>query len=165
MRPDNSFRPKPLRGSAQSAVGCRPSTSGQGGDMAGQHQGSCLCGGVRFIIGGEFESFYLCHCTHCQKGTGSAHGANLFSSKAGVEWLSGADKVKTFNLPGTRHGRCFCADCGSALPCINGNLLVVPAGSLDSDPAMSPDGHIFIASRAPWDNDLASAPGFDAFPP
>jgi hypothetical protein len=37
---------------------------------------------------------------------------------------------------------------------MNESLLVVPAGSLDTDPHISPKGHIFMDSRAPWDNHL-----------
>lgn len=132
--------------------------------MDAYHQGSCLCGEVRFKVEGEFEHFYLCHCTYCRKDTGSAHGANLFSSNASVNWLSGQDKVKTYNLPQTRHIRCFCTICGSALPYVTNNMVVVPAGSLDSDPAITPSGHIFSASRAQWDRNLASVPSFDKFP-
>jgi hypothetical protein len=132
--------------------------------MTMQHQGSCLCGEIRFRIKGELESFFLCHCTYCRKDSGSAHAANLFSSKADIEWLSGEDKVKTFNLALTRHARSFCTNCGSALPCATNGMLAVPAGSLDGDPAISPSAHIFVASRASWDNNLASVPSFDTFP-
>ncbi|RPH66319.1 MAG: aldehyde-activating protein, partial [Hyphomicrobiales bacterium] len=50
--------------------------------MSSRHLGSCLCGDVRFEIAGDFEKFYLCHCSRCRKDTGSAHGANLFASAA-----------------------------------------------------------------------------------
>jgi hypothetical protein len=43
-------------------------------------------------------------------------------------------------------------------------MVVVPAGSLDTQPPVIPDANIFMASRAAWDRDLALAPGFDAFP-
>ena len=76
--------------------------------MTSRHAGSCLCGAVRFSIEGEFERFYLCHCSHCRKDTGSAHAANLFSATARLQWLSGGDKVTTYALPATRHTRCFC---------------------------------------------------------
>lgn len=132
--------------------------------MPTEHLGSCLCGTVRFKITGAFERFYLCHCSHCRKDTGSAHAANVFSSTARLEWLSGQEQVRTFNLPQTRHTKCFCAVCGSALPCALAKMLVVPAGSLDTPLAVAPDANIFMASRADWDGDLALAPGFDAFP-
>src|SRR5215470_14968068 len=100
--------------------------------MKAKHSGSCLCGEVRFEVDGDFERFYLCHCEFCRKDTGSTHAANLFTSPAGLKWLSGEERVKRFNLPSTKHVRSFCSICGSALPCIqmNGTLLVVPAGSL-----------------------------------
>jgi hypothetical protein len=128
--------------------------------------GSCLCGTVRFEIAGKFENFFLCHCSRCRKDTGSAHAANLFSSTAAITWLSGQEKVRTYRVPGTRHQRCFCESCGSALPRVeaDGALLVVPAGSIDSALAMRPDAHISVASRADWDEHLETVPRIDGLP-
>lgn len=133
--------------------------------MDAKHQGSCLCGAVRFEIEGAFERFFLCHCGRCRKGTGSAHAANLFSSRAALRWLSGAQNVKTFAVAGTRHARSFCSACGSALPRpFAGSALVTPAGSLDSAVDLRPDAHICMSSRADWDHDLEQAPSFDGLP-
>lgn len=134
--------------------------------MSQLHSGSCLCGAVRYAVDGAFEHFYLCHCEYCRKDTGSAHGANLFSSTARLQWLSGADQVRTFNLPSTRHTRSFCTACGSALPTSlgEGQILVVPAGSLDSTLSQRPDAHLFVASKAAWDEDLESLPKTAQFP-
>ena len=134
--------------------------------MSNRHSGSCLCGGVRFEIDGEFERFYLCHCEHCRKDTGSAHASNLFSSSAALRWLSGQDQVRQFNLPSTRHTRNFCGTCGSALPILqmDGKLLVVPAGSLNSEISIRPNAHIFVASRAGWDDALERIATVDGSP-
>ena len=134
--------------------------------MSNKYSGSCLCGEVRFEIEGEFERFYLCHCEYCRKDTGSAHAANLFSSTAALKWLSGADQVRQFNLPATRHSRCFCHTCGSALPIVqmNREWLVVPAGSLNSEVLIRPNAHIFVSSRASWDDSLEKVPTVDRFP-
>ncbi len=131
-----------------------------------KHAGSCLCGQVKFEVLGSFESFFLCHCKFCQKDTGSAHGSNLFSTSAKLQWLTGVTKVTSFNLPETRHVKSFCQDCGSALPNVqmDGKLLVVPAGSLDTDPAIKPNAHIFCASKAVWENGLESLTKFEKFP-
>ena len=131
-----------------------------------QYSGSCLCGEVRFEIEGEFERFYLCHCEYCRKDTGSAHAANLFSSTATLKWLSGEGNVRQFNLPATRHSKCFCRTCGSALPIMqmNGELLVVPAGSLNSEVVIRPNAHIFVSSRAGWDDSLDRVPTIEGFP-
>ena len=129
------------------------------------YSGSCLCGTVKFEIKGEFDSFYLCHCHHCQKDTGSAHAANLFSQSASLVWLSGEDAVTSFTLPGTRHSKSFCQLCGSALPGTSiPGLLVVPAGCLDTKVSMRPAAHIFLSSKAAWDEGLGEVPGFEGLP-
>lgn len=130
-----------------------------------EHQGSCLCGRVRFTVQGDFDSFYLCHCQHCRKDSGSAHAANLFSHSAELRWDSGADAVTSFTLAGTRHSRSFCQSCGSALPNTPvPGLLVVPAGCLDSEISTPANAHIFLASRASWDAHLEELPGFEGLP-
>lgn len=134
--------------------------------MTRMTDGSCQCGTVKFQVSGEFERFMLCHCSRCRKDTGSAHAANLFSRSATIAWLSGHDNVRTYRIPGTRHERAFCATCGAALPrvAMNGALLVVPAGSLDSAVDIRPEAHIFFASRADWDDGLDAVPKMDALP-
>lgn len=131
-----------------------------------QTTGQCLCGKVKFRISGEFESFFLCHCSRCRKDSGSAHSANLFSSTAKLIWISGEANIKTFHLPGSLHMKSFCSDCGSALPIFQSEigLIVVPAGSLDSRIDTLADAHIYYSSRANWDNDLASIKRIDGLP-
>lgn len=134
--------------------------------MGDKYSGSCLCGAVRFEVEGVFERFYLCHCEYCRKDTGSAHAANLFSSTADLRWISGEDTIRSFNLPSTRHTKCFCSICGSALPSMqmNGELLVVPAGSLNSEVPIRPNAHIFVSSKAGWDEALEKIPTAEKFP-
>jgi hypothetical protein len=131
-----------------------------------EHIGGCLCGRVRFRVSGSFEGFFLCHCSNCRKDTGSSHSANLFSKGATIRWLAGEADVVVFNLPATRHVRSFCAVCGSALPSLQmgGTLLSVPAGSLETDVPIRPQGHIFMGSRATWDEGLEQVPTFDELP-
>ena len=130
------------------------------------HSGSCLCGAVTFEVTGVFDDFYLCHCSRCRKDTGSAHGANLFSSSAQLRWISGEETVTVFTLPGTRHSKAFCSICGSALPrsANKEEPLVVPAGSLDDDLSMVPTAHIFVSSKANWDHDLHMIPMIETLP-
>ena len=131
-----------------------------------KHSGSCLCGDIQFEISGNFENFFFCHCKSCRKDTGSAHAANLFSSTAELKWLKGEDKVQTFNYQNSGHIKSFCPRCSSALPNIQmeGTLLVVPAGSLDTDLDIMPNGHIYLNEKANWDNDLEKAPHFEELP-
>jgi hypothetical protein len=131
-----------------------------------KYSGSCLCAEVRFEIDGEFERFYLCHCDYCRKDTGSVHASNLFSTRATLRWLSGEDKVTHFTLPGSRHSRAFCSICGSPVPQLqlDGGLLAVPAGGLDSEVLLKPDAHIFVDSRPAWDQALDLVPSMRGLP-
>lgn len=128
--------------------------------------GSCLCGRVKFEINGSFESFFLCHCKFCQKDTGSAHGANLFSGNATLSWLSGETNVKSFQLPGTVHVKSFCGECGSAMPKMQmeGKMLVVPAGSLDGEVTLKPTAHIFYSRNPAWAEGLERVNKFEELP-
>ncbi|MCP5140117.1 MAG: GFA family protein [Chromatiales bacterium] len=69
-------------------------------------------------------------------------------------------------MPSTRHGRSFCLECGSALPStqMDGKLVVVPAGSLDTEVSLRPTAHIFVSSRASWDRALEEVPSAERFP-
>jgi hypothetical protein len=134
--------------------------------MTAKKTGSCLCEKNKFEIEGDFQSFYLCHCSRCRKDSGSAHAANLFSTTAKLKWISGSENVKTFNLPSTRHIKSFCSICGSAMPNIQmeGKLLMVPAGSLDGPISIKPTAHIFLSDKAEWDESLEKFPKFEELP-
>jgi len=134
--------------------------------MDKKYLGSCLCGTVRFEIEGSFKNFFLCHCQYCRKDSGSAHAANLFAPQGRLTWLAGQENTTTFTLPTTRHKKSFCNTCGSALPTTQreGQLLVVPAGSLDSDVDIEPKAHIFCASKANWDTGFTDTPRFEKLP-
>lgn len=128
--------------------------------------GSCLCGAVTFAVEGGFDSFFLCHCSRCRKGTGSAHAANLFARGAVLTWLSGEDAVRSYAVAASRHSRSFCGTCGSALPQAQfcGALLIVPAGSLDTPVEIRPTAHICCGDRAEWDRALETVALIDGLP-
>lgn len=131
-----------------------------------EYFGSCLCKGIKFKIQGDFENFYLCHCRYCKKDTGSAHAANLFSTKAKIEWIKKETEIRSYQHPNSNHVKAFCTNCGSALPNLQmeGALLVVPAGCLDNELEMSPDAHIFLSSKADWEDSLEGIDKFERFP-
>jgi len=131
-----------------------------------KYSGSCLCGNIEFEILGEFENLFFCHCKSCRKDTGSAHASNLFSSGATLKWLKGEDEVKSFNYNNSGHIKSFCPNCGSALPNLqmNDTLVVVPAGSLDSNVDIVPTAHIYMNEKANWDTNLEKVPKYETLP-
>lgn len=134
--------------------------------MSQQHTGSCLCGAVTFELTGEFKKFFLCHCSRCRKTSGSAHCANLFAPAAELTWLTGEDNLSYYRHEDTHFARTFCKTCGSNVPTVSKErgLVVVPAGSLDSDVDLTAQANIFMGSKANWDQDLYKAPSFDERP-
>lgn len=129
------------------------------------YYGSCLCGMAKFALEGKLESFFLCHCQYCKKDTGSAHASNVFSRTAKLTWLSGSEYVTTFTLENTRHRKSFCKRCGSALPSTHDtNLLVIPAGCLDTKLTKLPTAHIFTSRKAFWEKELEKLPMFEKLP-
>ncbi|GGK69397.1 GFA family protein [Amphritea balenae] len=115
--------------------------------------GSCLCGSISYQFTGTPRGFQYCHCSRCQKITGSAHGAIMFVKPDQFEWLSGADLVSRFELPEAKfYASCFCSKCGSSLPweIQGGGNVAIPAGSLDQDPGVRPTRNIFTNSDACW---------------
>ncbi|KZL26387.1 GFA family protein [Pseudovibrio sp. Ad37] len=134
--------------------------------MRETHKGSCLCGTVQFQIQATFKKFYFCHCSYCRKGSSSVHGSNLFSFDADFACTSGEDSIKSYNVTSTQHRRSFCEECGSPVPTHDreNNFLVVPAGSLDTPVDTQPTAHIFMASKASWDDHLEDVTKFDKFP-
>jgi hypothetical protein len=128
--------------------------------------GSCLCGSVAFQCDNNFDQFHLCHCTQCQKTTGSAHVANLFTEPENIQWLSGQDEIKRYDVPGRTISVAFCSECGSPVPyvSISGDVLIVPAGCLDGTPNIAPQDHIFWAEKADWYEEVGRCTKFDRFP-
>ena len=85
-----------------------------------------------------------------------------------LRFQRGAELLMTYKLPIARFfTQAFCRTCGSPMPRIDRErgLAIVPMGSLDDDPGMRPQRHIFVASRAPWYEIPDDLPQDAAYPP
>jgi hypothetical protein len=126
----------------------RPPPSG-----SGKLRGSCLCGGVTYVVEGEPVRCHNCHCGRCRKARSAAHASNLFTAADGVRFKRGEDLLVSYKIPQAQFFKqVFCRSCGSPMPNIDRDrgLTVVPMGGLDDDPGIRPQSHIFVASKAPW---------------
>ena len=115
--------------------------------------GSCLCGSVQYEVSGEPQWFYHCHCSRCRKASGTGHASNLLVPQGLLEWVVGEDLIKTYKVPEARRfSNCFCSVCGGRLPRYvqETGMIVIPAGSIDSELAFKPQFRIFWDSRASW---------------
>ena len=129
--------------------------------------GKCLCGEVSYEINGNLGIFQYCHCSRCRKFTGSAVSANLLIAPDQFKWLSGEEHVGRFELEGAKHfATCFCKQCGSSLPWLaqSKQVVVVPAGTLDTDPGIRPSQNIYWGSRACWYEEASGLLKHDELP-
>ncbi len=127
--------------------------------------GSCLCRAVTYEAVGEPQRFFFCHCSRCRKASGSAHAANIFLQPGSLRFLTGEDQIRKFRLPeAARFANHFCGSCGTRLPRLGGDTVVIPAGSLDTEAPIAPQARIFTGSRAPWSCHGDQLPCFDQLP-
>ncbi len=54
-----------------------------------KNQGSCQCGQVKYEITGEPIILYRCHCTECQKQSGSGFGMSMWIRNKDFEITEG----------------------------------------------------------------------------
>ncbi len=125
-------------------------------------RGSCLCGGVAFEIRGRVHPMGMCHCSLCRKVSGVASNATFLTGRDDLKWLTGEDLLQTYTRP-TGLQSTFCRTCGSPAPRLHpsGGAYSVPAGVLDDDPQVRVEMHIFVGSKAPWDEIGGSARQLD----
>ena len=117
-------------------------------------KGSCLCGAVSYEVTGTPAGFDLDHCSCCRKSSGSAFKAELIFKTAEFRWVCGRPLVKTYEAPVRNmppgYRRTFCVACGGPLPTVDDDMVNVPAGTLDDDPGLRPQRHIFVDFKASW---------------
>jgi hypothetical protein len=128
---------------------------GRGEQPSPQHPlgGGCLCGSVRFEITEPFLSAGYCHCTHCQRRTGTGSSANARVPQAGFRILKGAAALSSFKPP-SGVPKLFCSQCGSALfsgDPLNDPEVAVRLGALDGDPGIRPSYRQFTDSAVAWE--------------
>ena len=132
----------------------------------GTISGSCLCGGVAYEIDAPLRMFN-CHCSRCRRGRSAAHATNVIAKTDALRCLRGTELLAEHKPPEARFfAVAFCTRCGSAAPRISARgFAVVPAGTLDTDPGIRPQGHIYVGSKAPWFEITDDVPQFDEAPP
>ena len=120
---------------------------------------------MRYRVRDEFRYSLICHCSQCRRATGSA-----FKPFAGIErdklrLMAGHDAVLRYG--GDTTYDLHCGRCGSLLysDIGTGPYVHVTLGTLVDSPAIRPSAHIFVGSKAPWDEIADQLPQHPGFPP
>ena len=123
--------------------------------MADLHEGGCLCGAVRYRTRGEPLDGFACHCTACQKRTGSAFAIELFFLSENVQFTGITPSV--FESKSDDSGRWlrleFCPKCGSSIGLTaerRPGQRAVTGGTFDDPNWFKLGRHIWTKSKVHW---------------
>lgn len=129
------------------------------------YTGGCLCGAVRFEITGPIHNIIYCHCSQCRKAQGSAFATNGFVMAADFKLTAGDGNLTGYEAtPGQT--KYFCKTCGSPIMSktdSQADRLRVRLGTIESDINERPTAHIFVTSRANWEDICGDLPQYEAY--
>lgn len=134
----------------------------------GAPRGSCLCGGVRFVLDGAPITARNCHCARCRLARSAAHAANLMAPHDALRVTQGADLIASYKVPDAQFfTQTFCRTCGGKTPRHDASrgIAIAPLACFDDDPGMHPQMHIFAGSKAPWFEITDALPQHAGSPP
>ena len=121
--------------------------------MPAPYTGGCQCGSVRYALTAEPIRVAACHCTECQRQSGSAFGMSMPVKK---ENLTITGQTKQFTRPADSGGQVtgvLCPECGvrifHALKSAPDALSLKP-GTLDGTSWLRPSTFIWMKSAQGW---------------
>lgn len=123
------------------------------------HDGGCTCGWVRFRMEAQPLIVHCCHCSWCQRQSGSAFAVNALVEADRVSILKG--DVEHIEVPSPSGANQKIARCPNCKVAVWSNYLVmygglgelvlfIRVGTLDDPGRITPDVHIFTSSKQPW---------------
>lgn len=128
------------------------------------HEGGCLCGAVRYRTRGDPILVNVCHCTFCQRRTGSAFGISVIFNEADVE-TSG--KRGVFEHRSDESGRWlrneFCPACGTTVGWtaeMRPGMRIIAGGTFDDPKWFTINRFIWVRSAHSW---IEPPPGMEVF--
>jgi hypothetical protein len=116
--------------------------------------GACLCGGVRFEVTEPLVSASYCHCTRCQRRSGTAASAQARVAPGSLHVTAGEELIRAYDPGDGGFLKLFCSQCGSALwskSPEDPEVMSVRLGVFDADPGIRPAWRQFVAYAAPWE--------------
>ena len=111
-----------------------------------------MCGGVRFELTEQPLGAAYCHCTRCQRRSGTAASPSARIDPQTLRITSGEELIRSYQ-PDDGFAKLFCGECGSALfsRSPDGSTMGVRLGAFDGDPGVRPQWRQFVAYAAPWE--------------
>jgi hypothetical protein len=115
--------------------------------------GGCLCGDVRYGATGEPKVMSFCHCSHCQKESGSAFVEVVAVPNEAFTIHGVTNAFTNAGDSGRKKTRRFCPRCASTL-LIEAEgfpgMTLIMGGTLDDTSWLKPTMQLFCDSAQPW---------------
>lgn len=127
--------------------------------------GKCLCERVTYKINGKLGPVFHCHCSKCRRWHGAAFRTRASIDKNQFTLLSGECDLAQY-ASSENVVKYFCKNCGSPLHSTykdRPNVLGIPIGALEGVRS-SPEGHIFVGSKAGWFQIEDDLPQYEGWP-
>lgn len=120
--------------------------------MSDVHEGGCLCGAVRYRTTGTPMSVSVCHCTFCQRRTGSAFSIPVYFQDEQISFNEGVRS--SYRHVSDESGRWldveFCPKCGTTVawtserrPGAHG----ISGGTFDDPDWLDVERHVWVRSK------------------
>jgi hypothetical protein len=108
---------------------------------------------VRFEVTEPLVSSGYCHCTRCQRRTGTAASPGARIAAGSLRVLAGEEHIRAYE-PDEGFAKVFCTSCGSSLwsrSQEDPDVFSIRLGAFDGDPGIRPTYRQFVAYAAPWE--------------
>jgi hypothetical protein len=129
-------------------------------------KGGCTCRHVRYRLTGTPIIVHACHCSWCQRETGTAHALNaVYEAERVVHIAAEPEIVQTPSASGKGQRVARCPVCKVAIwsnyPQAGPAVRFVRVGTMDEPDRCPPDIHIYTSTKQAW---LTLPPGTKAVP-
>jgi hypothetical protein len=132
-------------------------------------EGACHCGNITYEAEIDPEKVGVCHCTDCQKLSGTAFTVYVPAPRESFRLLTGQPKiyVKTAES-GTKRAQAFCPECGSRLyasAVSDPKVFNIRVGTVRQRAELRPRHQLWCRSALGWVMNLESVQRFEKQPP
>ena len=117
-------------------------------------EGRCRCGAVQYQVNLPWPPLtYACHCTRCQRATGSAFALQMPVPRTALQ-VTG--ELVVAKVSGRDSGRTVHQHCARCLIGLYGTsvsrpaLVIIRAGTVDGSDRIAPLLHLYISTKLPW---------------
>jgi hypothetical protein len=131
--------------------------------MMSERKGGCLCGAVRYELKAEPAMTAVCHCTHCQRQSGSVFSSNVVVMAADYVQHGTTKVFEDTGDSGQGVHRHFCGNCGSPILSmidLMPGMLMVKMGTLDDFSGIMPGMEFYTDHAANWVSPIDGARRF-----